>query len=112
MGKLVVRGLDPQPCPPDIAARVPTAWKSDAPLAERGIKVLGTPFGTDEFVMAFGARVAAEREQLLQYILKLPYLQASWLLLYFCAVPRSTTSCARCHRIEPNHSLNNTTTPY
>eukprot|EP00959_Pyramimonas_sp_CCMP1952_P084749 1772279-Pyramimonas_sp.AAC.1 len=66
----------------------PGAWRSDAPLHERGLKVLGAPFGSDEFVRTYGVTVAAKREQLLKYLPKLPSLHAAWLLLYFCAVPR------------------------
>eukprot|EP00959_Pyramimonas_sp_CCMP1952_P446190 9341672-Pyramimonas_sp.AAC.1 len=61
---------------------IPTdAWKW-------GIKILGTPFGTDAYVEAFGARLTCEREKLLQCIPKLPSLQAAWVMLYFYAVPR------------------------
>ena len=72
MGKLRVWGRTPAPCPPDLAATAPTAWKCDAPLPERGLKVLGAPFGSDEYVQSYGNSVAAKREQLLQFLPKPP----------------------------------------
>ena len=88
MGKLRVWGPTPTECPDDLRAAAPGAWKADAPLAERGVKVLGTPFGSNECIRTFGANVATKRAQLLQYLPQLPLLQVSWLLLYFCAVPK------------------------
>ena len=87
-GKLVIWGRTPQPCPQDIAPVAPTAWKCDAPLHERGIKILGTPLGAPQFVRSFGAKLADRRAKLLQLLPKLPTLQSAWLLLYYCAVPR------------------------
>ena len=60
-GKLVIWGNTPAPCPADIATLAPTAWKCDAPLPERGIKILGTPFGTDEYVQSYGMKLAEKR---------------------------------------------------
>ena len=70
--------------PDDIA----TAWNSDKPLPERGIKILGTPFGTTQYISTYWGKLSSERAQLLNLIPKLPSRQAAWLLLYFCAVPR------------------------
>ena len=57
-------------------------------MHERGIKILGTPFGTPEYIQTFWDTRASERAQLLNIIPKLLSRQASWLMLYFCAVPR------------------------
>ena len=54
----------------------------------RGVRVLGTPFGSEELLAEYGMQIASEEAQLLEHIPKLASLQASWLLLYFCAVPR------------------------
>eukprot|EP00959_Pyramimonas_sp_CCMP1952_P298910 6252211-Pyramimonas_sp.AAC.1 len=72
IGKLRAWGRDARPCPPDFATITPTAWKSDVPRHERGLKVLGTPLGSDDFVRAYGATIASKREQLLNYLPKLP----------------------------------------
>eukprot|EP00959_Pyramimonas_sp_CCMP1952_P048686 1016896-Pyramimonas_sp.AAC.1 len=66
----------------------PGAWRSDAPLHERGLKLLGALFGSDEFVRTYEVTVATKKDQLLKYRSKLPSLHAAWLLLYFCAIPR------------------------
>jgi hypothetical protein len=57
-------------------------------MEQRGVRVLGTPLGTDQFVDSFCADTLDEKAQLLHFLPKLPSLQAAWLLLYFCAVPR------------------------
>ena len=88
MGKLAIWGTTPGPCPDTLAAEAPTAWRSDKPLEERGIKILGAPFGSLEYVERFGTKLTTERTKLLNYILKLSSLQVAWLLLYYCAVPR------------------------
>ena len=64
------------------------AWKSDKPDHERGIKILGAPFGTPAYLQQFFNRSLDTEAQLLNFLLKRPSLQSSWLLLYFCAVPR------------------------
>ena len=76
------------PAPDGFTAVSAEAWKSDKPEVERGIKVLGTPLGTPAFVEACASQTLQEKAQLLNLLPKLPSLQASWLLLYFCAVPR------------------------
>ena len=54
LGKLVVWGTTPAPCPTDPYERAPGAWRSDKPLAERGMKILGAPFGAAEYIGTFG----------------------------------------------------------
>ena len=63
-------------------------WKANADEEDRGIEVLGSPIGSNEFVNRTGLEVLREKAQLLQRLPQLPSLQAVWLLLYSCAVPR------------------------
>eukprot|EP00959_Pyramimonas_sp_CCMP1952_P072284 1509619-Pyramimonas_sp.AAC.1 len=71
-----------------VAERAPDAWVHDRPRQQQGIRILGAPFGTDAYVRAFGTTLAEEKEKLLNLLPQLPSLQAAWLMLYFCAVPR------------------------
>ena len=95
LGKLAAWSRRSAPAPeglnglrPAASSEDPPVWKSDLPEQDRGIKIVGTPLGTAEFVSAVGRQVVEEEAQLLQALPKLPNLQAAWLLLYFCAVPR------------------------
>ena len=74
--------------PQDFVAFGEDAWRADRPPEERGIRVLGAPLGCTEYVDKFAVDLVEEEAQLLDLLLKLPSLQAGWLLLYFCAVPR------------------------
>ena len=53
-----------------------------------GIKVVGTPFGHPEFIAEFARELFLKHDKLHEGIIKMPSLQSSWLLLYYCAVPR------------------------
>ena len=55
----------------------------------RGLKVLGAPIGSDEFVRAQLEVTATKHATLLQRIPALRDLQSAWLLLLFCAAPRA-----------------------
>ena len=88
IGKLAAWSKHPNPCPPGLAQRAANVWVHDKPAAEQGLRVLGAPMGADAYVEAFGATLAEEKAKLLQTLPQLPSLQAAWLLLYFCAVPR------------------------
>ena len=88
MGKLAAWGPRLETPPhrvPDIGDGV---WKDNLHHHVRGIKVVGTPIGTTEFIAEHGRHVVREGAQLLEQLLKLASLQASWLILYFCAGPR------------------------
>ena len=50
--------------------------------------MLGAPLGNPEYIQKFCDDVVIEKSKLLNIIPKLTSLQAAWLLLYFCAVPR------------------------
>ena len=62
-------------------------WVSPTP--QKVTYPIGTPFGTSEFIAAHVENVMALEEQLLQNLRDLKSIQASWLLLYYCAVPRA-----------------------
>ena len=66
-------------------------WFGDhaLPLAERGIRVLGTPLGHGSYVQAQLRSKAASHRVLLERIPAIPDLQSAWLLLLFCASPRA-----------------------
>ena len=56
---------------------------------QSGIKVVGTPVETDEFVKRESREEHVNEEvQLLNHIPQLASLQFSWLIFYFCAVFR------------------------
>eukprot|EP00959_Pyramimonas_sp_CCMP1952_P260128 5438691-Pyramimonas_sp.AAC.1 len=72
----------------------PGAWRSDAPLHERGLKVLGAPFGSDEFVRT--SPLCMRRG-------------------YYCTFAQdlgSTTYCAPYFQSECSPSLRSTMPPY
>ena len=90
IGKLAAwsKEASPPPAGLDEFGRTSDIWKSDLPPDSCGIKVLGTPLGTPEFIDKFCQEAADEKMQLINLIPKLSSLQSSWLLLYFCVVPR------------------------
>ena len=53
-----------------------------------GIKVLGSPIGSEAFVQAFTERRLESEQRLLDAIPSIPDLQCAWQLLLQCAVPR------------------------
>ena len=66
-------------------------WRGNAqlPEAEQGITVLGAPLGGHAFVRAQLDAVRNKQFCLLQVLPTLPDLQVAWLLLLYCASPRS-----------------------
>ena len=66
-------------------------WRGDVGLdpSQRGIKVLGSPIGSDEFVIAQLHATVTEHASLFQGIPAVKDLQSAWLLLLFRAVPQS-----------------------
>ena len=67
-------------------------WFGDhaAPVSEQGIRVLGTPLGSDAFVRAQLQATGEGHEMLLSRIPSIQDLQSTWLLLLFCASTRAT----------------------
>ena len=66
-------------------------WCGDAqlPEAERGLKVLGSPLGTEAYVQEFAAARLRDGRAFLEKLRLIPDLQASWILLLLCAAPRA-----------------------
>ena len=64
-------------------------WTGDQPPERNGLKALGTPLGSAEYVRAHGAERVAEEQRLLDKLLDLPDLQCAWLLLLLSATPRA-----------------------
>ena len=58
------------------------------PLAEQGVKVLGTPMGHDEYVRSLLEKIQAKQQFLLNAIPTVPDVQSAWLLLLHCASAR------------------------
>ena len=79
--------------PPGITAlsQSEAVWAGahDQPRAQRGLRVLGLPVGTDEYIQAELTRLHAKQLPLLEAIPTIPDLQTSWLLLLYCASPRA-----------------------
>ena len=61
---------------------------ADREADKRGVKVLGTPVGTQEYVNALGDKQLTKEKSLWNLLPKLPDLQCAWLLLLQCAGPR------------------------
>ena len=64
LGKCRAYGRSVQPAPADIASLGHEVWRSDRPNPERGIKILGTPVGSAEFVTAHLQMRLQEEQQL------------------------------------------------
>eukprot|EP00439_Symbiodinium_sp_Y106_P062335 s3397_g9.t1 len=79
------------PLPPHPAPDHVPIWVGDTglPAYQQGLKVLGTPLGTDEFVAAQLHTLSAQHRPLLELLPTLPDLQDAWLLLLYCANPRA-----------------------
>ena len=62
---------------------------SDLPVDRRGMRILGTPLGSPEFVERQLQELREEHELLLHSLQALPELQSGWLLLSMCASTRA-----------------------
>jgi len=97
LGKLQLYCKAGGPCPPGFedfqaqrAIEAQPIWTCDAPQIEhRGIVVLGSPLGTEEFCKAHAEKRMKIEQELLDWIPQVPTLQIAWLLLYFCAAQRA-----------------------
>ena len=73
--------------------KIPEAivWRRDPglPSSKQGLKVMGVPVGHDDFVVAQLNQKVVEHTKLLDRIPFVEDVQASWLLLSFCAAPRA-----------------------
>ena len=66
-------------------------WRGDLelPVSEQGMKVLGVPLGRDENATRFLEKKTEHHDTLFHRIPLVPDVQASWLLLSFCAATRA-----------------------
>ena len=78
--------------PPGITSLTQSAavWVGDheLPRRQQGLRVLGLPIGTDEYIQEELAKLHAKQQPLLEAIPTIPDLQTSWLSLLYCAAPR------------------------
>ena len=88
MGNLAAWSPRSNEPPPRLNEVGPTVWKRGLPIAKQGVKVVGTPIGSEEYLQEMGRQLVGEGAQLLEQIPKLASLQASCLILCFCAAPR------------------------
>ena len=85
LGKTVVwnkAGVEPA----GVAELGDSVWRGGGPQA--GIRVLGTPFGSAAYVDGFGQALVDRASNLFEKASRLPQLQHTWLLFYFCVVPK------------------------
>ena len=75
--------------PVGVAALGADVWRGDKAPEDNGLKVLGSPLGTAEYVSAMGRRRVLDEQAFADLLPKLPDLQAAWLLLVMCACPRA-----------------------
>ena len=73
----------------DSDARV---WTGDGPLSQQGLRVLGIPIGTPEFVRSQLEQTSLKHKVLFNRLTSVEDLQSAWLLLLFCANTRVTYS--------------------
>ena len=73
----------------DLDARV---WTGDGPLSQQGLRVLGIPIGTPEFVRSQLEQTSLKHKVLFNRLTSVEDLQSAWLLLLFCANTRVTYS--------------------
>ena len=78
--------------PPSLTSLGADVWVGDLglPAAEQGMIILGAPLGSDVFTGQHLNNLSATHQELLSSLPELQDLQASWLLLLFCASPRSS----------------------
>ena len=78
--------------PPNVRDLASTAavWLGDAhlPPHQQGLKVLGLPVGSMEYIQAELRQLQAKQQPLFEARPGIPDFQTSWLLLLYCASPR------------------------
>lgn len=89
LGKLKVWGRRCMPAPEDLQAAAPEAWVSDKPPPERGLVVLGTPLGSEEYVQAHANERMRKEQLLLDRLTDLGDLQCRWVMLSQSAAARA-----------------------
>ena len=75
-------------------------WRGDPrlPLADQGLIFLGAPVGQREFVHTRLVAKGGEHQKLTEMILHVQYVQAAWLLIFYCAGPRTNSCSEKCNR--------------
>ena len=81
-------GVRPPHLPPPPEGSATWVGNPPFPPQDRGLRVLGSPLGTDECVAAQLQHLSVQHCALLQLLPGIHDLQVSWLLLLFCASPR------------------------
>ena len=64
-------------------------WTGDLEAERNGMVILGTPVGSPEFVQRFLGNRLDVQTRFWDRLKQVPDLQAAWLLLLYCAVPRA-----------------------
>ena len=67
-----------------------TVWTRDGPLPEQGLRVLGIPIGTPEFVRSQLEHTSLNHKVPFNRLTRVEDLQSAWLLLLPCANTRAT----------------------
>ena len=88
LGKLAAWGAGVGEAPPRVTELGANVWRGNLPEHEQGLRVLGTPVGSETYILEACREVVNDEAQLLEQIPKLASLHAGWLILYFCVVPR------------------------
>jgi len=89
LGKCGMYGRRDAPAPDDVRNLGADVWRSDAPPEQRGLKILGTPVGSGEFVQAHLNARLQDEQVLLDRLSAVPDPQCAWLVLMYCASPRA-----------------------
>ena len=77
------------PAPADVLDLGPEVWRADREPAERGLRVVGTPLGSAEFVAAFLQSRIGEERRLIDALPAIRDPQCTWLITRLCAEPRA-----------------------
>ena len=89
LGKCRMYGRREAAPPPDVPELGPDVWRSDKPAQERGLKILGTPVGSAEFIDTHLRARLQDQQLLLDRLVRMEDPQCAWLVLMFCASPRA-----------------------
>ena len=89
LGKTRVFNAAGGDAPPGVDVLGPDVWCGNLPPEQRGFVALGVPIGHTDFVKAQTANRLDAEADLLRKLMQLPDVQCAWLLLAFCAAPRS-----------------------
>ena len=77
------------PAPPGIVDLGPDVWRGDRTSSECGLKILGAPLGSDEFIDTFLQERIRDEALLIDRLAYVQDLQCAWLILSMCAAKRA-----------------------